>query len=145
MSCCNDTQTFLILLEDGGTSVKLRIGKADLLISDPLSGKDLTAAILAHEAVSEGGCIGVDAYNTKTETFTTLTEYKDVANDLGTRLRCFVIRQPSKGEEVLAINGRFFDYDNGMVVASTRLEVHETPNIPGAGTGLNVWDGAVLL
>jgi hypothetical protein len=146
MSCRSDTHTFLILLDDGGSSVKLRIGKADLLMasSNQLSGKDLASAILAHEAVSEGG-IGVDVYNTKTGTFATLNYYDDVAKDLGTRLRCFVIRQASLGEEVLAINGRFFDYDNGMVVAGTRLEVHETPNITGAGTGLNVWDGAVLL
>jgi hypothetical protein len=43
--------------------------------------------------------------------------------------------------------GRFFSYDpsTGLEIAGTKICVQETPNIPGAGTGLNIWDGAVLL
>lgn len=145
MSVSNGTNTFLIILEDGERNLKLRIKPADLLSSsNPLSGKDLVSTILAHNDVARGG-IGVDVYNPRTEKFVALHEQEDIASDLGTtRLRCFLIRNQQEAP-VLAINGRFFEYDNGMVVVNTRLVVDETPNIPGAGTGLNVWDGAVLL
>lgn len=49
-------------------------------------------------------------------------------------------------DAVLAIQGRFFPYDpNGIEYAGGRLAVREVPNNQSDGTGLNVWDGALLL
>lgn len=56
-------------------------------------------------------------------------------------------------EPILAIMGRFypFDPDNGIPFADTTLVIKETQNYShdvddgDGGTGLNVWDGALLL
>jgi len=48
---------------------------------------------------------------------------------------------------LLAIMGRYFPYDpeNGMDFTGKKLYVKEIPNSQVDGTGLNVWDGAILL
>ena len=53
-------------------------------------------------------------------------------------------------DEVLAIMGRFFPFDpEGVPFAGTTLIIHEMQNQSSfgddGGTGLNVWDGAMLL
>ncbi|KAL9185253.1 hypothetical protein ACHAXT_003030 [Thalassiosira profunda] len=51
---------------------------------------------------------------------------------------------------LLAIMGRFYPFDdNGIPFAGSRLVIKEMQNLPNAaedgGTGLNVWDGSLLL
>jgi hypothetical protein len=50
-------------------------------------------------------------------------------------------------EPLLQIKGRYFDYNpNGMGFAGTRLIIKEESNNKDEnGTGLNVWDGSLLL
>lgn len=55
----------------------------------------------------------------------------------------------SSNGEVLAIMGRFFPFDpNGIPFAGETLVIQEMQNQSydnDGGTGLNVWDGAMLL
>lgn len=52
---------------------------------------------------------------------------------------------------VLAIQGRYFDFDGSLTLTAAnnekqyQLQFTEMPNQPNAGTGFNVWDGALLL
>ena len=43
--------------------------------------------------------------------------------------------------------GRFYSYDasQGVTIAGVPLRVREITNQHNAGTGINVWDGALLL
>mmetsp|Transcript_19187 Transcript_19187/g.55842 ORF Transcript_19187/g.55842 Transcript_19187/m.55842 type:complete len:206 (+) Transcript_19187:43-660(+) len=55
-------------------------------------------------------------------------------------------RDDRLAEEKLAIQGRFFPYDpDGIDYAGMRLVVKEMPNNQSDETGLNVWDGSLLL
>lgn len=79
----------------------------------------------------------------------------------GTRFRCIIhivhletfSQQPpydssnTNVEPLLQIKGRYFDYNpNGMGFAGTRLIIKEESNNKDEnGTGLNVWDGSLLL
>lgn len=140
----SETPVFVVLLQDGDSSAKLRFRETDLVDSpSPYSGEDLATAIRARSR-HDIGSTTIDVYDSKTETFIPLDMQTDVRRELGSRLRCS-IRRREEQTDTLAIQGRFFPYDNGMMVAKTRLVVREMPNIAGAGTGLNVWDGAVLL
>ena len=56
----------------------------------------------------------------------------------------------SEHGEILAIMGRFFPFDpDGIPFAGKTMVIKETPNQShcdeDGGTGLNVWDGAMLL
>ena len=89
--------------------------------------------------------VGVEElYDSSSEAFVLLDTQEDVANELGTRRLQCLINCPA-AQPVLAIMGRYFPYDDGMMVANTRMEAREMSNIPRTGTGLNVWDGDVLL
>lgn len=77
---------------------------------------------------------------------------QDVAQHFGTRLMMQL--RVTKGEgsdwkqrEVKAIMGRFYPYNatEGFNVAGTTLRIHENSNQQNAGTGVNLWDGAILL
>ena len=82
---------------------------------------------------------------------------EDFLNIFGTRLRCIInvsnsfatntVHLKKDGDETLMIKGRFFDYDpNGMDFAGKTLIVQEDANNQEEdGTGLNVWDGSLLL
>eukprot|EP00557_Chaetoceros_sp_GSL56_P009840 CAMPEP_0176480870 /NCGR_PEP_ID=MMETSP0200_2-20121128/2509_1 /TAXON_ID=947934 /ORGANISM="Chaetoceros sp., Strain GSL56" /LENGTH=279 /DNA_ID=CAMNT_0017877021 /DNA_START=146 /DNA_END=982 /DNA_ORIENTATION=- len=76
------------------------------------------------------------------------------------RIRCIIqiqMEEPSQqksqhdgnasGEQILLLTGRYFNYDpNGIDFAGTTLIVKEESNNKDEdGTGLNVWDGSLLL
>jgi hypothetical protein len=65
----------------------------------------------------------------------------------GTRLQINVRQKESNATETLAIMGRFYSYDSaqGVTIAGQQLRVQEIANQENAGTGVNVWDGALLL
>jgi hypothetical protein len=46
---------------------------------------------------------------------------------------------------LLAITGRYYPFQGGVTVAGRQILIQETPNLPGAGTGVTAWDGALLL
>jgi hypothetical protein len=141
----DDESLFVVLLHDGDATLKLRVWGLASSHRPLVSGEEIASAILAHPNMTfDTNGVGVEVYDSRSEAFVLLDAQKDVATELGRRLQCSINR-PAAQEPVLAIMGRYFPYDDGMMVANTRVEAREMPNIPGAGTGLNVWDGAVLL
>jgi hypothetical protein len=46
---------------------------------------------------------------------------------------------------LLAITGRYYPFQGGVTVAGRQILIQECPNLPGAGTGVTAWDGALLL
>lgn len=125
---------------------KIRIREGDLasqtvtgqhlynLLVDRIGGLELNPAI--------------EIYDTKNHRFQELPlEETDIASRFGRCIRCTTSRLPLEMSTPPAIMGRFFSYDPsiGLEIAGTKICVQETPNIPGVGTGLNIWDGAVLL
>ena len=81
----------------------------------------------------------------------------DMVQTFGSRIKCSLVLpsnsfiEDSSPQHVqppppLAITGRFFDYDPmGMMIFGKQIVVKEVPNNQVDGTGLNVWDGALLL
>jgi hypothetical protein len=75
----------------------------------------------------------------------------DLTQRFGTRLRIHVTakRQETIGTTMhkpKAIMGRYYAYDaeEGLEIANVKLNVNQVEN-QSVGTGMNVWDGAVLL
>jgi hypothetical protein len=75
----------------------------------------------------------------------------DLTQRFGTRLRIYVTtkKEDASGTKIhkpKAIMGRYYSYDaeEGLMIANVTLKVHQVENHT-AGTGMNVWDGAVLL
>lgn len=125
-----------------------------------------------NDQVAAAAAVAVQVYDNKSNSFVSLDDDQqgdnDVVSKLGTirRLRCILISPRSRRRnndtnnpvQLLPIAGRYYPYDNGMSLSvmmettttmmkktTHRLVAWEMPNIPGAGTGLNVWDGAILL
>lgn len=97
----------------------------------------------------------------------------DIVERFGTRLRIRLTEQPRQQagtsepqQPLLAIQGRYFAFDGTLPIVKRRTRIPapsetetkeqareemvtltfaETPNQPNAGTGFNVWDGALLL
>lgn len=103
----------------------------------------------------------IEVYNSRTCAFeTVLDESNDILHDCniincyGNRIRCIVTITKfaaihDNGDDAnvpLQIMGRYFHYDsNGMDFAGRTIVVKEMINNQVDGTGLNVWDGALLL
>ncbi len=103
----------------------------------------------------------VEVYNPSTCKFESFLDAKnqhcDILKTFGTRLRCIVASHQSQldlktsnnehqSKELPQIMGRYFHYDpNGMEFAGRRILVKEMINNQIDGTGLNVWDGALLM
>jgi len=127
---------------------KIRIGERDLPKGiSVVSGKQLHGILAERCGLHRSTTINI--YDPVSEKFQSLElEENDVARRFGRRVRCTVASSTKTTEAPRpAIMGRHFPYDSnvGIVLAGTTLRVQEIPNIPGAGTGLNVWDGAMLL
>jgi hypothetical protein len=139
----NSSETaFIILLNDGSHKMKLRIILDSISLHE--KGKEIEAWILSHPDVKrEWNDFRIDVYNPKSRMFQLLRNQTDITKTFGRRLHCII--QCLEPANVLAITGRFFEYDHGMFVGQRRLDVWEQPNMLGEGTGLNVWDGAILL
>ena len=92
----------------------------------------------------------------------------DIVNTFGKRIRCNILFNQNDGKsthtnhsnvtnvnnytnnnvrkELLQIMGRHFEYDpNGMDFAGRKIAIKERINNQIDGTGLNVWDGALLM
>ena len=102
----------------------------------------------------------VEIYDSERECFVCLNESDlwgvDVALRFGRLVRCIahLVADESSSDQTeqspsspLAIMGRYFHYDpNGMEYCGKRLVVKERSNyLEEDGTGLNIWDGAILL
>ena len=127
---------------------KIRMRLRDLPDSSPhVTGKLLHTFMLAHIGMDHNTF--VEVYDSHDRGFYSLHPdlgETDIVSRFGKCIRCTASKSPSQHTR-LAITGRFYPYDadKGMEFAGTRLCVQERPNVPGAGTGLNVWDGAMLL
>lgn len=107
----------------------------------------------------------VEIYDADMQRFVALSSAElwnaDIAPKFGRLLRCIVHidlarvvktsadlqSTEEKRQRPLAIMGRYYDYDpNGMDYCGKRIVVKEIcNNLSEDGTGLNVWDGSVLL
>lgn len=166
MSYSNEESKYIVLLQVeengddqnvGGTTTPTTL-KLKLQIrtdSHEKEGTEILSAILRHVNVTstdQAVAAVVQVYDPESHTFVSLADQSNVATKFGRRLRCILHRQTQQTQNgpVLAIAGRYYPYDNGMMIMTEnnthhRLEAWEMPNIPGAGSGLNVWDGAILL
>ena len=106
----------------------------------------------------------VEIYDDDSSKFLSLTDNDvmkncDIVLRFGKRVRCTVSNvrigafkeatdglDKHTGVNPLAIMGRFYTYNpNGIQFAEKKLVVKEIPNNCAGVTGLNVWDGALLL
>ena len=131
------------------STCKIRIRQIDVAESAPcISGKHLHAILVDRVGVLDRDAI-IEIYDPASQGFQALNlEETDVVKRFGRCIRCSVASSvPTSDAPPRAITGRYFpfDPDKGLEISGTILRVQETSNIPGAGTGLNVWDGAVLL
>jgi predicted nicotinamide N-methyase len=136
--------------ENSDDTIKIRIRDRDLpqAANATVSGAQLHSLLLKYCQDSASNAT-IDIYNQETESFQLLDHNEnDVAKRFGRCIRCtLTCSDPSVNEPRDAIMGRYFAYDAdaGLEIAGTTIHVQETPNIPEVGTGLNVWDGAILL
>lgn len=132
---------------------KVRVRERDLSefsSESTVSGKQLRAILLEQAGMdaATNTTATIDIFNPTLEAFETLNpEETDVVGRFGKCIRCTISFSNASPTPPRAIMGRYFPYDStrGMEISDTRIHVQETPNIVGAGTGLNIWDGAMLL
>lgn len=125
---------------------KIRLREGDLA-SQTVTGQHLHNLLVNRIGNLELNA-AIEIYDTKNQRFQEMPlEETDIVSRFGKCIRCTTSRLPLETSTPPAIMGRFFSYDpsTGLEIAGTKICVQETPNIPGAGTGLNIWDGAVLL
>ena len=134
-----------------GRKGKIRIREKDLPAGAAfVSGKHLCDTLIATCSPTDRSNTTIEIFDPFSETFEALdNDMKNVVDRFGRCIRCIVVSAATCAEASrrLTIMGRRFPYDAdiGFEIAGTRIHVQETPNVPGAGTGLNVWDGAMLL
>jgi hypothetical protein len=130
---------------DRGTR-KIRLRQGDLSAAQTVTGQQVYNVLADNIGLELNSTLEI--YDTENQRFQELPlEETDIVSRFGRCIRCTALRVGLEPSTLPAIMGRFFPYDpsNGLEIAGTKIRVQETPNIPGAGTGLNVWDGAVLL
>jgi hypothetical protein len=137
-----------ILGNDERGTRKIRLRQGDLSASQTVTGQQLYNVLVDNIGLELTSTLGI--FDTENQRFKELPlEETDIASRFGRCIRCTALRVGLEPEQSTppTIMGRFFPYDpsEGLEIAGTKICVQETPNIPGAGTGLNVWDGAVLL
>ena len=143
-------------------SSKLRVYQSDLPQDNTRSavtvrGRDLER-LVKREAQRQGMCntIQIEIYDPELSTYISRDELleEDVVQRFGSRLRIHVAALPppttstdNASNNALAIMGRFYSYEEtqGITIAGQQVKVQEIPNQQNAGTGVNVWDGALLL
>lgn len=54
-------------------------------------------------------------------------------------------RRQQNQPALLAITDRYYPFRGGVTVAGRQIRIQEIANLPGAGTGVTAWDGALLL
>lgn len=129
---------FLIFVQDGEDRYKIRIPQEGIT-----SGEALAKVILEKLLIKQSVDV-VEIYDAQSNGFSLLVDELNVAKRFGTKLICS-LNYSSANTSNLPIEGRHFPYQQGMMISNIFVEVHEQPNHLGAGTGLNVWDGAILL
>lgn len=127
-------------------STKLKVYRRDF--DNVLTGRDLLR--LVNDQRTETGLLEIyDPSQCSYMPLDTLLQDQIVPR-FGTRIRINV-RQPetttTTTTQNLAIMGRFFPYDaaEGISISGKQLKVQELANQENVGTGVNVWDGALLL
>jgi hypothetical protein len=140
------------------TTSKLRVRKR-------CTGRDLLELVTKEldtehiQGVLKGGTadIRVDVYDDAQSAYISIHQgdvlEQDVVQRFGSRLKLLVRltndehNSESKKEDIKAIMGRFYPFDasEGLVIAGKTLQIQEVSNQQNAGTGVNVWDGALLL
>lgn len=147
---------------DDETSFGILKGK-DLL---RLLRRELETNIMETKFDSTMSTMLVDIYDASQSAYVSLIgnsntdvlEEENIVERFGTRLRIHVkiitnnntsthddfVKNNNKPK---AIMGRFYEYNavQGITVAGHQLRVQELSNQQNAGTGVNVWDGALLL
>lgn len=110
-------------------------------------------------STSQGACTldvqKMEVYDKKGNVYVSLEDPDVVQADLtqrfGARLRIHITAKTKETtgttiHKPKAIMGRYYSYDaeEGLMIANVALKVHQVEN-QTSGTGMNVWDGAVLL
>ncbi|GFH45308.1 hypothetical protein CTEN210_01782 [Chaetoceros tenuissimus] len=136
------------------------VHKIRIEIDSDVKRKDLMQAIISylnqddHLQLNESD-IAIEIYHPVVgfQTLMNEDEIENIVEIFGKRIRCIVhdkrigASAGQRKEETLLIKGRFFEYDpNGMEFAGKNLIIKEDcNNREEDGTGLNVWDGSLLL
>lgn len=140
---------------DGRRLKKVRVAENNC------TGRELRLAILnqIHYGRHDGDDYDkfeVDIYHEQKGEFVSLLEESvvetSIANKFGSRVRCELHERKEEhnvrnNSSFPAIMGRFyaFDAEDGMEIAGKRVFVNERGDLQDAGTGVNVWDSAILL
>jgi Lysine methyltransferase len=137
--------SYLILLQNDDETQKIR------LVLNPagksrVTGNSLQRAILNHLHLSDcdGDAVSIEIYDGGKNLFVPLSSFADIQSSLRNRLRCTLIRTVTVAHPRLQLMGRYFPYDTTMIINRHQIQVQEHPN-GSLGTGLTVWDGAILL
>lgn len=139
---------------------KHEVHKIRIEIDSDVKRKDLMQAIISylnqddHLQLNESD-VAIEIYHPVVgfQTLMNEDEIENIVEIFGKRIRCIVhdkrigASAGQRQEETLLIKGRFFEYDpNGMEFAGKNLIIKEDcNNREEDGTGLNVWDGSLLL
>lgn len=149
---------------------KIRLRKSDLSFRNNAvicNGKDLlehTTRILETEILKapvpkgEETELKVDVYDDSQSAYVSLLDKgileQDVTECFGTRLKINVRLTNNKNGpgssqqgNIKAIKGRFYSYEasEGLIIAGSKISVKEMSNQQNTGTGVNLWDGSLLL
>jgi predicted nicotinamide N-methyase len=139
----NSSIILVVVVDGGNRREKLRLYRRSYPQGD-LSALDLKTEL------------GLDSEDNTLEIFDSVTnEYSDldslnggIVQRFGSRIR-IVVKQPRATQEtktpILAITGRFFDFDGSLQVAGHTISIHQDANLPHTGTAGTVWDGAIML
>jgi hypothetical protein len=135
----------LILLQNDDQTQKIRL-VLDRADKSRVTGNSLQRAILNHLHLSDCDCdtTSIEVYDREKNQFVSLSSFADIQSSLGNRLRCTLIRTVAVDHPRLQLLGRYFPYDTTMTINQHQIHVQEQPN-GSLGTGLTVWDGAILL
>jgi hypothetical protein len=133
----------------------------------------LRSSVAGKATTSSGNVPNVGVDELEEKTFLDIRVYDDTRNEyilmqpetdetsnllsrFGSRIRvrllhhgidgCFSSSNSKQDEPaLLAITGRYYPFQGGVTVAGRDILIQEFVNLPGAGTGVTAWDGALLL
>lgn len=138
----------LILLQNEDETEKIRLS---LPVNDnndysPVTGQELQTTLLHH---INNNHVAIEIYHNEYHTFvplhSILTDIR--APPFGTRLRCIVVHPQTTTTTTTTtppqLLGRYYDTTN-IQINGKLLHIQEQPN-GTIGTGLTIWDGAILL
>ena len=153
----DDTSSITTRWETSSTKLKVYESSSS---APNLSGRELETRIRARLpnpwcTINRERNLTMEVYDPTENTYVSIDDISDdnIMERFGPKPKLIVQvrsrnRETTCDEPPLAIMGRFYSYtaEDGVTIGNNKtLRVHEESNRKNAGTGVNVWDGALLL